>query len=236
MQSGYAFLHFVSTPEGLRSAITAVEEGHLLVVDNITYQCKVTHSLQTQLMSMKKKEEMKQQEKKYLPSSLTHSLDDVTFQTYNSILNMSASPKIHSIVLKNQNSLDYECHEKDLSSYRMNTVTKGRMAPNNQSYDEVLYPRLNHLSSLESHEPSSSPFSQSFKRVHNNRMDLNDNKTDIIYPSFSVNESNMTISQDVFNYRPGRHFSSSLFLSSFTNSTYEHLQNIVVRINGKCIL
>ncbi len=41
------------TPEGLKSAITAVEEANNLVADNIAYQCKVTHTLQSHLLSMK---------------------------------------------------------------------------------------------------------------------------------------------------------------------------------------
>ncbi len=57
MQSGYAFLHFALTSEGLKSAITAVEEVNNLVVDNIAYQCKVTHTLQMQLLSLNGSEE-----------------------------------------------------------------------------------------------------------------------------------------------------------------------------------
>ncbi len=52
MQSGYAFLHFSLTAEGLKSALTAVEEGHNLTFNNITYECKLTHTLQTHLLYM----------------------------------------------------------------------------------------------------------------------------------------------------------------------------------------
>lgn len=218
MQSGYAFLHFASTPEGLRSAITAVEQTHHLVVDNITYQCKVTHSLQTQLMSMKKNEELQQQEKKYLPPSLTHSFenpfDDSSFHTYNSIPNISTRLKPHSRAFKN-NSLNYECHEKDFSSYRMNNLNE-RMVRRNQS-SEVLWPRLTPSSSLENHEPSLSPFSQSLKKTYNHQINLNDDNTDI---NFSFNDGYTTISQDFLNHHPGRHFSSSLS-SPLMNSIYE---------------
>ncbi len=84
MQSGYAFLHFALTTEGLRSAITAVDDGNILVVEGITYQCKVTHSMQTQLSSMKTEDD-KILGKRDLPPSLTHAvlspLDDSTFKT-----------------------------------------------------------------------------------------------------------------------------------------------------------
>ncbi len=162
-------------------------------------------------MSMRKKDEMKQlQEKKCLPPSLTHSLDDSTFQTYNSFPNISARPKNHSIAL-NKNYLDYESHQKDLN------ITNERLIPN-QSY-QTLCPRLDHLVSLENHEPSSSPFSKSFKRVHDNHM----NNADLIYSNFSLNDSRSiytSISQDTFNHHPGRHL-SSLLSSPLMNTTYE---------------
>lgn len=52
MQSGYAFLHFTLTREGLKSAVTAVEEVNDCMIDNIAYQCKAGSTLSTQLAVM----------------------------------------------------------------------------------------------------------------------------------------------------------------------------------------
>ncbi len=72
MQSGYAFLHFALTSEGLKSALTAVEEVNNLVVDNIAYQCKMTHTLQVQLLSMNSLEEQSGLGMKVFPPPLSH--------------------------------------------------------------------------------------------------------------------------------------------------------------------
>mmetsp|Transcript_17181 Transcript_17181/g.18641 ORF Transcript_17181/g.18641 Transcript_17181/m.18641 type:complete len:403 (-) Transcript_17181:513-1721(-) len=52
VQSGYAFLHFSLTPEGLKSAVAAVEEVNDCMIDNIAYQCKAGSTLSTQLAVM----------------------------------------------------------------------------------------------------------------------------------------------------------------------------------------
>lgn len=214
MQSGYAFLHFASTTEGLKSAITAVEEGNLLFMDNITYQCKVTHSLQAKLNAARQKEEEKL-EKRYHPPSPTHAfptpLDDSTFATYYSTA-QGASPKYFGRSFLNK------YHEKDFPSYNMSP--KMTMSRSELSYEVLppsLSPKLHHLNSVETNEPKS-PFSHT-----------NQSTVDFIDPAFTVDNGAFTytnISQHFLNNDSHRlhtrPFSSSLSLSSlFINSTYE---------------
>ncbi len=127
VQSGYAFLHFALTTEGLRSALTAVDEGNMLVVEGITYRCKVTHSMQAQLMSMKHYQK-KSLGLRYQPPSLTHtfpsSFDDSTFESYN--------PSSKHITM-------IEYHEMNFPSYSMHP---NKAINQSQQYYEVLPPPL----------------------------------------------------------------------------------------------
>ncbi len=222
MQSGYAFLHFALTSEGLTSAITAVEEGHLLVVDNITYQCKVTHSLQAQLMLVGQKEE-KKLGRRNLPPALTHAypnpLDDSTFQTYYSspARDLSSEHRVPSTTV--------EYHEKEFPSYHTSPT---KTMSNIEQYYEVLPPRLNNFPSCEVNEPTCT-----FSSDHSV---MTENTADLIYPTFTVNHgmttnptnnAYTTISQDYFNdhyhqYLPAKLLTSSLLSSSFIPSTYEN--------------
>lgn len=54
MRSGYGFVHYALTKEGIQSAVTAVEEMNHRTVDNISFECKVTHSLQAHMFSMRR--------------------------------------------------------------------------------------------------------------------------------------------------------------------------------------
>ncbi len=200
------------TPEGLTSAITAVEQGHLLVKDNITYQCKVTHSLQTQLMSVRQKQE-KTLGKRSLPPSLTHafpsSLDDSTFQTYN-----TPAREYHI------SSTTGEYHEKDFPSYH--TSPTKTMSSIEQFY-EVLPPRVYDFPSVEANGTPST--------FSNDHSIMNEITADLIHPSFTVNHGTTTTTaytQDYFNdhhhyhqYLPTKPLTSSLSSSSFIRSTYE---------------
>ncbi len=213
MQSGYAFLHFASTTEGLKSAITAVEEGNLLIMDNITYQCKVTHSLQAKLNTARQKE-VENLEKRYHSPSLTHAfptlLDDSTFKTYNSPA-QCASPKyfIPSVVNK---------YPENFPSYNMSPkMTMSRSELPYEVLPPPLSPNLRRLNSAESDELRS-PFSNT-----------NQNIVDLIYPAFTIDNGASTytdISQTYLNndshHLPARLLSSSFSLSSmFINPTYE---------------
>ncbi len=231
MQSGYAFLHFALTPEGLKSAVSAVEEGIAFVIDNITYRCKVTHTLQTQLISVNHKQE-KKLGKRNLPPSLSHGfpnpLENSSFDTYKSSARIiPAKPLIHSVA-SNKDYPVSEYHERELYSYGIHSTKT--MNHSEHSY-EVLPPRpplparLDDLYSFEANElTSSSPFSKSFQKISNDTSGK-------IYPSSTVNHDNTpttiytTISQHNLNdtyHLPTRPLTLSLLsLSSFSGSTYE---------------
>ncbi len=215
------------TPEGLRSAITAVEEGNLLVVDNITYRCKVTHSLQAQLMSVQQKDEQKPV-KRNLPPSLTHvfpsPFDDSTLETYN-------SPARDGSLTHSIPSSVSEYHDKDFPSYNMSST---KTINRTEQYYEVLppppllLPAFHDLHSVETNEPTYT--------ISNDRISMNEQTANLNYPSFTVNTSttstttasaDTTIPQEYFddNYHlpVGPLSSSSLLSSSFIHSTYEDL-------------
>lgn len=101
----------------------------MLVVEGITYRCKVTHSMQTHLAPMKQKR--KNLGLRYLPPSLTHvfpsSLDDSTFETYNSSSKHSPSSTM----------IDY--HEANFPSYSMHP---SKAINQSEQYYEVLPPPL----------------------------------------------------------------------------------------------
>lgn len=46
IQNGYGFIHYPLTPEGVRSAITAVHSLHQVTIDRVTYDCSVSHALE----------------------------------------------------------------------------------------------------------------------------------------------------------------------------------------------
>mmetsp|Transcript_7787 Transcript_7787/g.8518 ORF Transcript_7787/g.8518 Transcript_7787/m.8518 type:complete len:434 (-) Transcript_7787:293-1594(-) len=53
VQSGYAFIHYQLTEEGVQSAVMAVEQTNNASIDGIAYQCKITHSLQAHIFAKK---------------------------------------------------------------------------------------------------------------------------------------------------------------------------------------
>lgn len=209
MQSGYAFLHFALTLEALKSSLTAVEAGHMLVVEGITYRCKATHSMQAQLMSMKHKEDERILWKS-IPASMVHTypnpLDDSTFQTYNP---KSCTYSVPSYSYRNGS----EYYQKDFSTYHMNPT----MSYKDQSYD-VFPSTLNDLTS-----PTFS----------NDCLNISTNTTNLIYPNSTVNDGPTiysTISQYVVNdhhlhHLPPEQLSSSLS-SSLIHSAYEDLPSM----------
>eukprot|EP01031_Cornospumella_fuschlensis_P024800 gene24800-29965_t len=46
VQNGYGFVHFPFTPDGIRSALTAVQCLHQVTIDRVTYDCSISHALQ----------------------------------------------------------------------------------------------------------------------------------------------------------------------------------------------
>ena len=167
MQSGYAFLHFALTTEDLRSAITAVDDGNILVVEGITYQCKVTRSLQSQLMSTQLKKG-KKLGKTNLHPSLTHAFNDCTFETYN-----APAPNVFSKSLTPSTMSKYR--ETNFPSYRKNSAITS-------SHYESVSPQFLSLSlhDLHSIEANKTP------TLHSNRIITTENTADLIYPSFTA--------------------------------------------------
>lgn len=49
VQSGYGFVHYALTPEGIRSALMAVQNIHRKCIDQVTYDCSISRSLQEHL-------------------------------------------------------------------------------------------------------------------------------------------------------------------------------------------
>jgi hypothetical protein len=49
VQSGYGFVHYALTPEGIRSALMAVQNVHRKCIDQVTYDCSISRSLQEHL-------------------------------------------------------------------------------------------------------------------------------------------------------------------------------------------
>ncbi len=129
VQSGYAFLHFSLTPEGLKSATTAVEEGNNLFFNNVTYQCKVTHSLQAHLLSLKQS---------YAPDILPSPPVGPTFKTDVSPPRREADDDdyTHSIDYNNFCSV-IGYRENDYYSYAINSKTTNSFIEHSH---EGLYP------------------------------------------------------------------------------------------------
>lgn len=53
IQSGYGFIHFSLTDEGIQSALAAVDEVNHTVINFISFECTVTHGLKTYLFSLR---------------------------------------------------------------------------------------------------------------------------------------------------------------------------------------
>ncbi len=232
VQSGYAFLHYALTREGLSSAVTAVKEVNHLTVDNITYRCKVTHSLQTQLMYMKQREE-RELGKRELPPSISHffpiSFDDSTFKSYDAPSHDAHTADLNFTSFETastKNSSLREYHENDFYSFGMKT------RPSDQTYETLpphpprrhtVPPSFYDLKSVEMNKPRTSTFS-----LHNFSNDrINTNTTDIISSSFTTDDSTTTTYNTLSNHHfNDRHsFSTrplSLSLSSLSSSSFLH--------------
>lgn len=46
VQTGYGFIHYPLTEEGIACALEAVRSLHELVLDNVKYSCRVSHALE----------------------------------------------------------------------------------------------------------------------------------------------------------------------------------------------
>eukprot|EP01039_Chlorochromonas_danica_P000455 gene455-492_t len=53
VQNGYGFVHYAFTPDGVRSALTAVQCLHQVTIDRVTYDCSISHGLQQYLLHAK---------------------------------------------------------------------------------------------------------------------------------------------------------------------------------------
>lgn len=53
MQNGYGFVHYAFSPDGIRSALTAVQCLHQVTIDRVTYDCSISHGLQQYLLHAK---------------------------------------------------------------------------------------------------------------------------------------------------------------------------------------
>ncbi len=49
MQTGYGFIHYPLSEEGITSAFEAVKSVHELVIDSVKYSCRVSHALEQYL-------------------------------------------------------------------------------------------------------------------------------------------------------------------------------------------
>lgn len=47
IQNGYGFVHYALTPEGVQSAVTATKAIHQVTIDRVTYDCSLSHALET---------------------------------------------------------------------------------------------------------------------------------------------------------------------------------------------
>ncbi len=172
MQSGYAFLHFALTPEGLKSAVTAVEEVNNLVVDNIAYQCKVTHTLQAQFLSMNYSEEESGVGMANFPRPLSHvlpssaPLGDSNFKSYGSPSQRMNLPRPFGMdILPQQNTPHSVPYGRGFHSSSMDpTMIIGRTE---QSLSP-LPPSLDHH--LNPFETQTNTFPPSFQKISNDRV------------------------------------------------------------------
>ncbi len=219
MQSGYAFLHFALTLEALKSSLTAVEAGHMLVVEGITYRCKLTHSMQAQLVLLRQKEE-KKLGKRYFPPSLNHdfphSLNDFTFETYN-------SPTLE--VFSNSNFIpliESEYHDKNFPSYHTN-LTKTMSHTGKYSLPppslNPFSPNLRDFPSVDSNE-SLFTFSNDYSIMNepSNCMTTTTATTTTAFPQHNLNDHH---------HLPARPWSSSFALSTYEDPSNNNKNNMI---------
>lgn len=203
MQSGYAFLHFASTREGLKSAITAVEQANNLVFDNIAYRCKVTHNLQGQLLSMNYSEEEPVGGAPSLPHVSTATLPDPLFQ------NVSPTHRMNPVEPFEMDSRPQ--HFISVSSYSgkdfRSSMDPSRMMGRTEPSLSPLPPTLDHdLTHFDVETNSYSPLSKK-------------NSYGYIMNSFTRQQSTMISPNFIFN---NNNSDSSPTSQQHMNSPYDH--------------
>ncbi len=190
MQSGYAFLHFSLTSEGLKSALTAVEEGHNLTFNNVTYECKLTHTLQTHLLSIQH-------------SQMSHILPTGLFDPH----------------YKTNNSRSELTHSLDPRGYSENSFHSFQHAtfPVSNGYADHSHEGLSHSRPVLYHQTNpfkseGSAFSRIHKKMSDDRSTLN-----VISPRFT-HHTNANLNH--YSEQEANPFSSSYVSSSFETSHF----------------